>query len=81
MVTATIVQEITCGLFLHAIQARPMNEYDLGYISRLERERMEWAQRNQHLNEMLKKMTAMTILFAFLAMWSIGCLIYETATR
>jgi hypothetical protein len=58
-----------------------MNEYDLGYIARLERERVEWAQRNQHLNDMLKKMTAMTILFAFLAAWSIGCLIFDTITR
>ena len=81
MVTATIVQEITCGLFYPALQARLMNEYDLGYIARLERERVEWAQRNQHLNDMLKKMTAMTILFAFLAAWSIGCLIFDTITR
>jgi len=81
MVAATIVQEITCGLFYTALQAQLMNEYDLGYIARLERERVEWIRRHQELNEMLKRMTTMVALFALLAAWSIGCLIYTRISQ
>lgn len=67
-------------IFSHITSAF-MNEYDLGYIARLERERVEWIRRHQELNEMLKKMTTMVALFALLAAWSIGCLIYTRISQ